>query len=136
VLGIDWLGQIEGNVDNGHKVLACPALAEKEWVIGKPIDELRTLAKRLADAKKITVSIVALLPRTETLGSELFLVPTKIIDSPDKRGSSQVKWSLVDTKEAAEMMRDVKYGPAPYFGIQVVESVPPTVAAKASLSKE
>ncbi len=130
MLAIDWLGELERNVENGQRVLACPGIAEKEWIIGKPIEELRMVAQRVADAKKAPVSVVTLLPKSETLIGELFLVPTKIVDSPDKRGNPQIKWSLVDTKEAAEMMRDVKYGPSPYFGMQTVEVINPTVAAK------
>ncbi|MDZ4785281.1 MAG: hypothetical protein SGJ02_04305 [bacterium] len=127
MLAIDWLGELERNIEKGQIVLACPGAAEKEWIIGKPIEQLRTVARRVAEAKKISVTIVKLSPKGETLAGELFLVPTKIIETQDRRGNSQIQWSTVDTKEAAEMMRDVKYGPAPYFGMQTEEIVSPTL---------
>ena len=129
--GIDWLSELERAVDKGQRILACRDVAEKNWIIGRPIEDLRSVAQRVADAKKIEVNIVALLPKSEALIGEYYLVPTKIVDSTDKRGNPQISWSLVDTKEAAEMMRDVKYGPSPYFGMQTVEVVKPNPAAPA-----
>ncbi len=129
--GIDWLSELERAVDKGQRILACRDVAEKNWIIGRPIEDLRSVAQRVADAKKTEVNIVALLPKSEALIGEYYLVPTKIVDSTDKRGNPQISWSLVDTKEAAEMMRDVKYGPSPYFGMQTVEVIKPNSAAPA-----
>ena len=127
--GIDWLSELERAVEKGQQILACRDVAEKNWVIGRPIDDLRGLARRVADVKKIDVSIVQLLPKSEALLGEFYLVPTKIIDSADKRGNPQISWSLVDSKEAAEMMRDVKFGPSPYFGMQTIEVIKPNTPA-------
>lgn len=130
LLAIDWLNELDQMITKGQSVLACTGAGEKEWVIGKPIEQLRGVAQRVADARKSAVNIVSLASHLEALPGDLFLVPTKIVDAPDPRGNPQVKWSLVDTKEAAEMMRDVKFGPSPFFTIQTVECVEPTVTAK------
>ena len=53
--------------------------------------------------------------------------PTEIGD-PGHRGEPNIKWSCVETKEAAEMMRDVRKGPSPIFGTQVEETVDPDEA--------
>lgn len=123
--GIDWLSELERAVGRGQKVLACRDVNEKNWIIGRPIDDLRNLAKRVADAQKISVPIVALLPHTEAVFGEYFLVPTKIVDSHD-RNAPPISWATVDSKEAAEMMRDVKYGPSPFFSMQTVEVIKPS----------
>jgi len=130
---IDWLNELDETLASGRQVLASPAAVEKEWVIGKPIEQLRTIAQRVADSKKAPVSIVKLIPNSEAMPGDLFLVPTKLIEPPDHRALPQIKWSLIDTKEAAEMMRDVKYGPSPFFGIQTFEEIEPSEAAKAQL---
>jgi hypothetical protein len=68
-----------------------------------------------------------LISKADAIAGDLFLVPTQIGD-PGPRGEPQIQWSTVETKEAAEMMRDVKHGPSPFFGMQVEETVPPTAA--------
>ncbi|MCB0340279.1 MAG: hypothetical protein KDD53_11775 [Bdellovibrionales bacterium] len=123
-MSIDWLFDIERDLDNGKEILACPGVAQNDWVVGKPLDELRRVGKRTASSKKISVNIVKLIPKLDTVAGDLYLVPTRIGD-PGGRGEPQVKWSVVDTREAAEMMRDLRHGPAPFFGMEVLESVDP-----------
>jgi hypothetical protein len=56
-----------------------------------------------------------------------FLVATRIGD-PGARGEPQIEWTVVETKEAAEMMRDVRRGSSPFFAIQDEETVEPSVS--------
>ena len=121
-MSIDWLFDIERSIENGKVVLACPGAGTNEWVVGRPIEELRKLAKRVADAKKAPVNIVKLVSKHDTLSGDLFLVPVKI-EQPGQRGEPQIKWSVVDTKEAADMMKDLRHGPSPFFGMQIEEAV-------------
>lgn len=121
-MSIDWIVDLERDIDNGKDILACPAIARNQWIIGKPIEELQKMAKRAAEHKKMSVGIVRLISKHDAVSGDLFLVPTSIGD-PGPRGEPQVQWSTVETKEAAEMMRDVRHGPAPFFGMQTVETV-------------
>lgn len=127
-MSIDWLHDIERALDNGQELFACPGVGRNQWNIGKGIEDLRKLAKRAADGKKMPVHIVRLVPKQEAITGDLFLVPTAIEDA-GPRGEPNIKWSTVETKEAAEMMRDVKYGPCPFFGMQVEETIENTAKA-------
>jgi hypothetical protein len=108
-------------------VFACPGAGRNQWQISKSIEELKKIAQRAADAKKMSVNIVRLALRQDAVAGDLFLVPTTI-DEAGPRGEPNVKWSTVETKEAAEMMRDVKHGPCPFFAMQVEEVVESTKA--------
>lgn len=126
-MSIDWLLDLERNIDNGREVFACPGVSRNQWIMGKSVDELRKVAKRSADHKKLPVNVVRLIGKGDAIAGDLFLVPTQIGD-PGPRGEPQIQWSTVETKEAAEMMRDVKHGPSPFFGMQIEDTVQPTVS--------
>ena len=121
-MSIDYLMDLERAIEGGREVYACPGVARNQWHIEKSADELRKFAKRAADNRKRSVSIVRLIPKDDAIAGDLFLVPTRIGDL-GVRGEPQIQWSTVETKEAAEMMRDVRHGPSPYFGMQSVEDV-------------
>ncbi|MCO6429948.1 MAG: hypothetical protein J5J00_03740 [Deltaproteobacteria bacterium] len=121
-MSIDWLHDLEREIDNGKDIYACPAVQRNQWIIGKPLEELKKLAKRTADHKKMAVNIVRLIAKQDAIAGDLFLVPTNIGEE-GARGEPQVQWSTVETKDAAEMMRDVRHGPSPFFGMQVVETI-------------
>lgn len=124
-MSIDFLMDLERVIDNGKEVYACPGVSRNQWIIGKPLEELRKSAKRTADHKKLPVNIVRLISKGDAIAGDLYLVPTTI-GEPGARGEPQIQWSTVETREAAEMMRDVKHGPSPFFGMQVEESVAPS----------
>lgn len=126
-MSIDWLLDVERALENGKEIFACPGAGRNQWQISKAIDELRKVAQRAADAKKMSVNIVRLALRQDAVAGDLFLVPTAI-DEAGPRGEPNVKWSTVETKEAAEMMRDVKHGPCPFFAMQVEETIESTKA--------
>ncbi len=125
-MSIDWLMDLERAIDSGKNIMACTGVGQNEWVVGKPLEDLKRLAKRVADAKKTPIPIVKLVSQHDTVSGDLYLVPTKI-EAPGVRGEPVIKWSVVDTKEAAEMMRDVRNGPSPFFGMQTLDTVQPTV---------
>jgi hypothetical protein len=124
-MSIDWLLDVERALENGKEIFACPGAGRNQWQISKAIDELRKVAQRAADAKKMSVNIVRLALRQDAVAGDLFLVPTAI-EEAGPRGEPNVKWSTVETKEAAEMMRDVKHGPCPFFAMQVEETIEST----------
>lgn len=126
-MSIDYLFEIERLIDGGKELYACPGSGRNQWVIGKSVDELRKVAKRSADTQKMAVNIVRLIAKSEAVAGDQFLVPVEIGD-PGARGEPQLKWKVVDTKDAAEMFKDVRKGPPPFFGMQLEESVAPTAA--------
>ncbi len=127
-MSIDYLLELERAIDSGKEVYACPGVARNQYHIDRSVDELRKFAKRAADNRKRSVSIVRLIPKDDAIAGDLFLVPTRIGDL-GVRGETQIQWSTVETKEAAEMMRDVRYGPSPYFGMQVMEEIASSTAS-------
>jgi hypothetical protein len=124
-MSIDFLNDLERALENGRDIFACPGTGRNQWRLGKSIDELRKDAQRAADSRKMDVQIVRLILKSEATSGDLFLVPTSI-DEAGPRGEPNIRWSTVDTKEAAEMMRDVRQGPCPFFAMQVEESFTPT----------
>ena len=126
-MSIDWINDLERAIDSGREVFACPGVSRNQWMIGKSVEELKKFAKRAADNRKMPVQIVRLINKQDAIAGDLFLVPTKI-DDPGPRGEPQVQWSTVETKEAAEMMRDVRQGPSPFFAMQSATTVNPEEA--------
>jgi hypothetical protein len=126
-MSIDWLMDLERALENGKDIFACPGVGRNQWQISKSIDDLRKTAQRAADSKKMAVNIVRLGLKQDASAGDLFLVPVAIEDN-GPRGEPNIKWSTVETKEAAEMMRDVKHGPCPFFSMQVEETVESTKA--------
>lgn len=127
-MSIDYLIDLEREIDNGKTIYATPGTGRNQWIISKSIEDLRKQAKRAADSKKMAVNIVRLAMKHDALPGDLFLVPTQI-EEPGSRGEAVIRWSTVETKEAAEMMRDVRRGPSPYFAMQVEETIEPAVSA-------
>jgi hypothetical protein len=124
-MSIDWLLDVERALENGKEIFACPGAGRNQWQLSKAIDDLRKVAQRAADTKKMSVNIVRLALRQDAVAGDLFLVPTAI-EEAGPRGEPNVKWSTVETREAAEMMRDVKHGPCPFFAMQVEETIEST----------
>ena len=124
-MSIDWLLDLERSLEHGKEVFACPGVGRNSWQTGKSVEELRKFAQRAADAKKMPVNIVRLILKQEATTGDLYLVPTGI-EETGPRGEPVIKWSTVDTKEAAEMMRDVRFGPCPFFAMQVEEVIEST----------
>ncbi len=124
-MSIDWLMELERALENGKDVFACPSVGRSSWQISKSVDELRKIAQKAADMKKISVNIVRLVPKQDATAGDLFLVPTGI-DETGPRGEPNIRWSTVETREAAEMMRDVRHGPCPFFAMQVEEVIEST----------
>lgn len=124
-MSIDYLWDLEREISYGKDYYACQGLGRNQWVIKRSVDELRVIAARASEQRKLAVSIVRLVPPAEVVAGEYYLVPIKIGD-PGNRGEPQIEWSTVETREAAELMRDLKNGPSPYFGMQVQETMEPS----------
>lgn len=123
-MSIDWLFELERAIDAGKEIFACPGLKQGEWVITRTAADLKKTAQRVVDQRKMAVHIVRMLNCHDAVAGDTFLVPVKI-DQPGPRNEPHITWSNVETKEAAEMLRDVRHGPSPFFAIQVQETIEP-----------
>lgn len=123
-MSIDWLFDLERDIDNGKEVYACQGLGRNQWVIGKPLEELKKFAQKVAAQRKLPISVVRLVPKQEAVSGDMFLAPTRI-GEPGTRGEPQIEWAPFDSKEAAENLRDVKQGPSPFFAMQIQETFDP-----------
>ena len=96
-------------------------------MVANSYEELRPKAQRAANSRKFEAGIYRLVNRMDTGADDSFLIVRKILD-PNARGEPNFHWALVDTRDAAELMRDVSVGPTPYFGAVVEEKFQPTSA--------
>jgi len=126
-MAVDYLADLEQGIDGGKTVYACPSHQGNEWHIGTDLEDLRKKAQRTANAKKYACSVVRLINRMDTGEGDSYLVVRKILD-PGPRGEPHMNWTIVDTREAAEMLRDVSQGPTPYFGATVEVTLNPVGA--------
>ena len=60
----------------------------------------------------------------EDLKPDTFLIVRKIHGS--SASEQNIEWAIVDTRNAAEDLRDVSDGPTPYFPLVTQEIVHPT----------
>ncbi len=114
-MALDYLTDLEQDIDNGATIYACPGQTGHEWNISKSLDEMKIKAQRSANIRKYETSVFRLINTGDAGAEDSFLIVRKILE-PGPRGEPKLNWTLVDTKEAAELMRDVSQGPTPYFG--------------------
>lgn len=55
-----------------------------------------------------------------------FLVPTRI-GNGESSGGTELEWWMVETKEAAEMLRDIRHGLPPFFAMRVEAIIQPGI---------
>lgn len=123
-MSIDYLEDLENAVTNGRRKFACPGANANEWYIADSLEELQPKAQRTADVRRFQCSIYRLVNKMETVAGDSYLVVRKILE-PGPRGEPHFQWSVVDTREAAEMLRDVSQGPTPFFGAVIEETFNP-----------
>jgi hypothetical protein len=123
-MSIDYLEDLEQIVDNGKEIFVSPGMQSSDWELSSDIDNLRKKAQRTANALKFQVNIYKLINKGDIVSDDCFIVVRKILD-PSARGEPRFQWGIVDTKEAAEMLRDVSQGPTPYFGATIYETFKP-----------
>jgi hypothetical protein len=123
-MSIDWLQDLERAIDNGREYFVVPGVQSNEFVISSEIETLRAKAQRTANSRKFQANVFRLVNKMDTVSDDCYLVVRKILD-PSPQGDPRFQWSVVDTREAAEMMRDVSQGPTPYFGAVIEETFEP-----------
>lgn len=125
-MSLDYLEDLAAQIDRGKIYYACPGVQAGEWHLAGSVDELKNFAQRAANSRKMEVPIYRVVNMLDTVTGDSYLLVRKILE-PGPRGEPKIQWSVVDTREAAEMLRDVSQGPTPYFGATVEQIVKPTV---------
>ena len=125
-MSLDYLEDLSAQIDRGKIYFACPGVQAGEWHLAGAVDDLKNFAQRAANSRKMEVPIYRVVNMMDTVTGDSYLLVRKILD-PGPRGEPRIQWSVVDTREAAEMLRDVSQGPTPYFGATVEQMVKPTV---------
>ncbi|MCB0324616.1 MAG: hypothetical protein KDD69_13635 [Bdellovibrionales bacterium] len=123
-MSIDYLEDLARAIDNGKEIFVCPGLQTNEWILSEDKEELRKKAQRTANGRKFQVNIYRLVNKMDTVAEDSYLVVRRILEA-SPTGVPRFQWSIVDTREAADMMRDVSQGPTPYFGAVVEETFDP-----------
>ena len=123
-MSIDYLDELSGSVERGRAVYACPAKLHNEWHVSSDLEDLRRKAQQTAEARKYEVHIYRLVDKLDATSEDMYLIVRKMSDM-GPRGEQKITWSLVDTRDAAELMRDVSHGPTPYFGAMIEETFLP-----------
>lgn len=124
-MSIDWLFDLERALENGKDHFAVQGTGKNVWIISRNKEDLIDQAKTLADTKGFPITVYKLIPLSDLKVGCFFLVPIKIEES-GRWNEPQIQWSLVETKDAAELVRDLTYGTSPYFGAIEVATVHPT----------
>jgi hypothetical protein len=124
-MSIDYLEDLERAVNNGKDLFVCPGVQSSEWEISSNVEQLEKKAQRTANALKFQCHIYKIINAGDALSDDSYLVVRKILD-PSAKGEPRFQWSIVDTKEASEMMRDVSQGPSPYFGASIYQTFEPS----------
>jgi len=123
-MSLDYLEALEQAIDQGGDFFASPGNSSNQWSVSRNYNDLTKHAQRLANNRKFEVPIYQLTNRVDAVAGNSFLICKKILP-PGTNGEPKLQWALVDTKEAAEMMRDVSEGPTPYFGAISVQVFKP-----------
>lgn len=121
-MAIDYLEDLESSIDRGKEWYACPGVNNNEWYLSTSLEELRVKGQRTANSRGHQIHVYRLINRADAVTGDSFLVVRRFLE-PSPKGEPRMNWTLVDTREASEMMRDVSQGPSPYFGASIVETL-------------
>jgi hypothetical protein len=123
-MAIDYLEDIERSLENGRELFACPSVNAGDWILSDDVESIKPKAMRAAKSKKHELHIYRLASIHMASFQDGFLVVRKFLE-PNHDGTPKMQWTMVDTKEASEMMRDVSQGPSPYFAAMIEETIQP-----------
>ena len=123
-MSLDYLEDLLASIENGREYYACQGQNANQWHVATAISDLRPRAQRAATIKKYPVSIYRMSNGQTASNVDSFLVVKKII-STSTSSDPHLEWVLVDTRQAAETVRDIAFGPSPYFGLSLEEVIKP-----------
>jgi len=123
-MSYEWVEELAGKIDDGEEYYACPGTMRDEWHVSPEYEELEKKAERAAGAVRREVHLYRLVNADQASNKDSFLIVKDFVEH-GSRGEIKVQWAMVDTKDGAELMRDVSYGPTPFFGAVSVRSFKP-----------
>ena len=126
-MSLEYLEELVEKIDNGREYFTCQGQNVHQWHIANSILELRPKAQRAANLKRYPVNIYRMANGMGNTNCDSFLIAKKIVPT----GADQqphIEWAIVDTRQAAETVRDVTYGPSPFFGLVLEETIKPEKA--------
>ena len=123
-MALDYLEDLEAGIESGDIYFAIPGTQQNIWHLVRTLDASRPIARRTASSNHSPTPIYRLVNRMATSQNDFYFVVRKILE-PGSRGEPNFQWTLVGTREVAEMVRDVSLGPTPYFGAVIEETVQP-----------
>lgn len=126
-MSLDYLEDLLAAIDLGREYYTCQGQNANQWHISTSIKDLIPKAQRSANVKKYPVSIYRMSNGQKAANVEAFLVVKKIIPN-STQSDPHLEWVLVDTRQAAETVRDITFGPSPYYGLLQEEVIKPQKA--------
>ncbi|MCC6932679.1 MAG: hypothetical protein IT292_05440 [Deltaproteobacteria bacterium] len=116
-MSLEYLEDLISAIDSGREYFACQGQNTHQWYISTSVDALREKAQRAANFKRYAIKIYRMSNgSTGTATVESYLVAKKIIPTSTS-ADPHMEWVLVDTRQAAEVVRDISFGPSPFFGL-------------------
>lgn len=123
-MSIDYLEELERQILTGHQQFVCPGVGQNEWHFADTAEALEGKAQNTARALRYETHIFRLVSKKETVAADSYLVVRKFKKAgPDE--NSRIEWAIVDTLDAAEMIRDVSQGSTPLFGAVIEKKFTP-----------
>ena len=122
----EFLERLERVILNEEEVYACQGVGTYQWYIEYDIDDIVAKAQATANVKKYPIPIYRISRGEDINPSESYLVVKRVIMSAV--GDFLYEWVQVDTREAAELVRDVTHGATPFFGLVTEQIVKPIKA--------
>lgn len=133
-MSLEYLENLEILIESGKEFFVCQGVQSSEWTLANSVESLVKSAQRAANSRKYPVNIYRLVNRWEAGVQDSYLVVSKIL-STSPNGIPKIHWTIVDTKEAAELLRDVSQGPSPYFGATLELIVSPMSEKDKNIAK-
>lgn len=114
--------ELESQVHGGVELFCSIDPRSGQWAFARTVEALLPSARQFVMKRMLPGTIYRLVAPAEATTGDQYLYVRKVEPQPSGAGITY-HWGIVDTREAAEMMRDVSEGPLPYFGATVVEVV-------------
>ena len=122
----EFLERLDRQILSDENVYACQGFGTYQWYIEQDLDEMIEKAQATANVKKYPITIYRVSRGEDINPSESYLVVKRVIMSVV--GDFMYEWVQVDTREAAELVRDVTHGATPFFGLVTETIVKPVLA--------